>query len=128
MASLLSQLPGPLVYFEANGATIPEAAKPLLQQLAQRLQRLLALADQLGRRFEFRLIGRADGTGPADRNRELALQRASSLRTWLAAAGVEKNRLLVDGAVGQDPGDDPGERRTLRRVDLQIRPTGPDPE
>jgi outer membrane protein OmpA-like peptidoglycan-associated protein len=121
LASLLGQLPGPLVYFEANDATIPDVAEPILRQLARKLQRLQALADQLGRRFEFRLIGRADGTGPADRNRELALQRASSLRIWLAAAGVDKNRLLVDGAVGHDQGGDSSERRMLRRVDLQIR-------
>jgi outer membrane protein OmpA-like peptidoglycan-associated protein len=127
LASLLDRLPGPVVYFDANDASIPEAAEPALGEFAQRLDRLQALARQLGRRLELRLVGRADGSGPADRNRELALQRASSLRTWLTAAGVDASHLLIGGMVGPDTGNAWDQRQVLRRVDLQIRAPGPNP-
>jgi hypothetical protein len=56
------------------------------------------------------------------------MQRATGIRIWLTTAGGDENRLLIDGAVVQDPEDNPRERGSPPRVELQIRPHGPAPE
>ena len=49
------------------------------------------------------VVGHADTSGTSDRNRELSLRRARSVRKILASHGVSEGRVLVAASQSSDP-------------------------
>jgi len=93
------------------------------EALAEKLQRLLLLADPLGYAVQVMVIGRTDGLGSPLYNEQLALARALIARDKLTLLGVPGNIFQVQTAVSQTTLSNP----TLRRAELRllISDTGP---
>jgi outer membrane protein OmpA-like peptidoglycan-associated protein len=70
-----------------------------------------------------RLEGHTDSSGDPAANRELSMDRASSLRATLVAGGIAPNRITVDGH-GQDrpvaSNDTDAGRARNRRIELVV--------
>ncbi|MFQ3680179.1 MAG: OmpA family protein [Pseudanabaenaceae cyanobacterium] len=87
------------------------------------LDKIRAVRDLLQKFPEqhLRLIGYSDGTGSAQRNRDLALARATVVREVLIAQGIAAQRLQI-GAVPQSEGPP---RWQERRVEFELFVEGP---
>ena len=69
----------------------------------------------------------ADNTGARERNVELSLERAQSVRDYLSSHGVAADRIVARGA-GPDeplvPGKTKQARQKNRRIDFHLITTG----
>ncbi len=85
------------IAFALNSAALLPQARQQLGELAGALQspRLA------GRRFE--VAGHTDSSGPAQRNRELSLARATAVRSFLADMGIDASTLTVAGHGSERP-------------------------
>jgi len=71
------------------------------------------------------VAGHADSTGPEDKNMELSQRRASSVSGYLAAQGIDSNRLITVGYGETRPiasNDTPEGRQQNRRVEITLLP------
>jgi outer membrane protein OmpA-like peptidoglycan-associated protein len=104
------------VHFETDSAKIQGDSTGLLEEIADTLARNPRL-----KRIEIQ--GHTDNQGAADHNKSLSDARASSVRDWLVAHGVEPSRLDAKG-YGQDrpvaPNVTNGGRARNRRVQFII--------
>ena len=103
------------VLFATNSADLQAGAGRNLDQLVNFL-----------REYPERTVlieGHTDSTGSADYNRQLSLQRADSVRNYLAGRGIASNRLATAG-LGQDRpitgNDTAAGRQQNRRVEIVI--------
>lgn len=103
------------VLFATNSADLQAGAGRNLDQLVNFL-----------REYPERTVlieGHTDSTGSADYNRQLSLQRADSVRDYLAGRGIDGNRLATAG-LGQDRpitgNDTAAGRQQNRRVEIVI--------
>ncbi|MEX0740747.1 MAG: OmpA family protein [Pseudohongiella sp.] len=70
-----------------------------------------------------RVTGHTDSTGARDYNYDLSNRRANSVANFLAATGIEQNRLISQGMGPDEPvasNDNESGRAMNRRVELQI--------
>jgi outer membrane protein OmpA-like peptidoglycan-associated protein len=79
--------------FKFDSAELDEQAAPTLMELRDAL-----VANP---NLRLMLVGHTDSVGTPNYNRSLSLRRAQSVMSWLAAQGVPRSRLAVDGK-GQD--------------------------
>jgi outer membrane protein OmpA-like peptidoglycan-associated protein len=71
------------------------------------------------------VAGHADSTGPEDKNMELSQRRASSVSGYLAAQGIDSQRLITVGYGETRPiasNDTPEGRQQNRRVEITLLP------
>jgi outer membrane protein OmpA-like peptidoglycan-associated protein len=98
------------IYFELNAATPPASAPA----------DLAPIIDALHRQSDAHAVvsGFHDASGDADKNAELAKQRAFAVRDALVAAGVAAERIELAKPAETVGGADPAQ---ARRVDVTVR-------
>lgn len=100
--------------FDVGRADIRPDMRPVLDQLAQGLDPAMRL----------RIVGHTDSTGNDAINDPLSVQRASSVRDYLAGRGVAASRVDVAGRGAREPVADNGSeagRAMNRRVEIFLR-------
>lgn len=101
------------VSFDTGSAAIKPNMRPILDQFAS------GLANEPN--TEIRIIGHTDNTGSAAINDPLSVQRAASVRDYLAARGVSPQRVTIAGMGERQPVADnntPQGRAQNRRVEM----------
>ena len=83
------------VSFDTNSAVIKPNMRPVLDQFAS------GVANQPN--TEIRVIGHTDSTGTDAINNPLSVQRAQSVRDYLAARGVNPQQMAISGAGDRQP-------------------------
>jgi len=83
------------ISFDTGRADIKPNLRPILDQFAT------GLSSQPN--SEVRIIGHTDNTGSDAVNDPLSLQRAQSARNYLAARGVDPNRIVIAGRGEREP-------------------------
>jgi outer membrane protein OmpA-like peptidoglycan-associated protein len=98
------------IYFELDAATLPAGAPT----------DLAPIVDALGRQSDAHAVvsGFHDASGDADKNAELARQRAFAVRDALVAAGIAAERIELAKPAETVGGADPAQ---ARRVDVTVR-------
>jgi len=99
--------PRDAVYFESNRSRVDATGQARLAEIAAAMKAQPAL--------QAKVHGYVDASGKADRNRELARQRAEAVRDALVAGGVPAGRITLE-----KPGDIVGgdSAAQARRVDI----------
>jgi K(+)-stimulated pyrophosphate-energized sodium pump len=98
------------VYFDVNKITPPEGAPKALDKLVDHARS--------GPNTKLGISGFADKTGDADKNAQLAKERAMAVKNVLISAGVAEDRIML-----QKPSDitaDKKDDRESRRVDVFV--------
>ena len=101
------------ISFDTGRADIKPNLRPILDQFAS------GLSGQPN--TEVRIIGHTDNTGSDATNDALSVQRAQSARQYLAARGVDANRIVIAGRGEREPiADNSSEagRARNRRVEI----------
>ncbi len=117
----LCRVLAPKAYFEFDSAKLTWGDKVVIDEIVRCLNR----DDMKGE--SLRLVGRASVVGPAEYNRELALERAKAVADGLVRAGLSRDRLTLV-ARGEKGFGVPATRAGLafqRRVDLQLESPRP---
>lgn len=83
------------ISFDTGRADIKPNLRPILDQFAGGLQNQP--------NAEVRIIGHTDNTGSDALNDQLSVQRAQSARQYLAARGVDPNRIIIAGRGEREP-------------------------
>jgi len=100
--------------FDVNRSNIKPEMRPVLDTFAQGLDP----------KMRVRIIGHTDSTGNDAINNPLSLDRAESVRDYLAARGVAASRIEIDGRGSHQPvasnATDEGRARN-RRVEILLR-------
>jgi outer membrane protein OmpA-like peptidoglycan-associated protein len=104
--------------FDTGRADIKAPMRPVLDQFAQGLDPAMRV----------RIVGHTDSTGSDAINEPLSVQRAESVRSYLAGRGVAATRVEVTGQGSRQPvadnGNDAG-RAQNRRVEIFLRDPAP---
>jgi outer membrane protein OmpA-like peptidoglycan-associated protein len=100
--------------FDVGRSAIKSDMRPVLDQFAQGLDPNMRV----------RIVGHTDSTGSDAINNPLSVDRAASVRDYLAARGVTSTRVQVEGRGAREPvadnGSDAG-RAQNRRVEIFLR-------
>ena len=105
------------ILFTTNSSTLTTTSQTSLRNFAANLK----VNDQT----DLLIIGHTDNTGSDRINDPLSLNRASSVRTFLAGQGVSSNRMRVEGKGSHEPVADNSTaagRKENRRVEVYILP------
>jgi len=104
--------------FDVGRAAIKPQMRPVLDQFAQGLDPTMRV----------RIIGHTDSTGNDAINNPLSVDRAQSVRDYLAGRGVAPTRVETEGHGSREPvadnGSDAG-RAQNRRVEIFLREPAP---
>ena len=105
------------ILFATNSSTLTSTSQTSLRNFAANLK----VNDQT----DLLIIGHTDNTGSDRINDPLSLNRASSVRSFLAGQGVSSNRMRVEGKGSREPVADNSTaagRKENRRVEVYILP------
>ena len=105
------------ILFATNSSTLTTTSQTSLHNFAANLK----VNDQT----DLLIIGHTDNTGSDRINDPLSLNRASSVRTFLAGQGVSSDRMRVEGKGSREPVADNSTaagRKENRRVEVYILP------
>jgi outer membrane protein OmpA-like peptidoglycan-associated protein len=80
-----------VVQFDFDSAQLQEDSKPLLDNLAEAMQR-----DRL-KSLKFKVEGHTDAKGTAEYNQQLSGRRATSVVNYLQSKGIDSERLIPEG-------------------------------
>jgi outer membrane protein OmpA-like peptidoglycan-associated protein len=103
------------ISFDTNRADIKPNFRPILDRFAGTLQDNPATY--------VTIIGHTDSTGGDQINQPLSLDRAAHARDYLAARGINPNRITVEGRAAREPiasNEDPAGRARNRRVEIYV--------
>jgi len=114
--NIILNMPGN-VTFQTNSADINAGFYPVLNSVGIVLKEFdKTIVD---------VAGHADGTGPEDKNMELSQRRAGSVSSYLAAQGINAQRLVTTGYGEARPiasNDTTEGRQQNRRVEITLVP------
>ncbi|NJD20837.1 MAG: OmpA family protein [Gemmatimonadetes bacterium] len=121
--ALRDTLQSALILFGFDSAVLRRDQADRLQALVPGLRRLFALAEDLDLIAAIGIVGHADEIGTPEGNMEVSRVRAATVRSFLAAAGLDPDRLSTTGKGATEPlpGTAPGEDERNRRVVFQVR-------
>ena len=105
------------ILFATNSSTLSSTSQNSLRSFAANLK--------ANSQTDMLIIGHTDNTGSDRINDPLSLNRASSVRSFLSAQGVDSNRMRVDGKGSHEPVADNSTasgRKENRRVEVYIIP------
>jgi outer membrane protein OmpA-like peptidoglycan-associated protein len=103
------------ISFDTNRSDIKPNFRPILDRFAGTLQDNPATY--------VTIIGHTDSTGGDQINQPLSLDRAAHAREYLAARGINPNRITVEGRAAREPvasNEDPAGRARNRRVEIYV--------
>ena len=103
------------VSFDTGRSDIKANFQPVLERVAQTLQENPATT--------VTIIGHTDSTGTPDINQPLSVDRAARTRDYLAARGVNPNRITIEGRGEREPiasNNDASGRARNRRVEIYV--------
>ena len=103
------------VSFDTGRSDIKSNFQPVLERFAQTLQENPATT--------VTIIGHTDSTGTPDINQPLSVDRAARTRDYLAARGVNPNRITIEGRGEREPiasNNDASGRARNRRVEIYV--------
>ena len=107
------------VSFDTGKADIRAGMRPVLDRFCQTL-----IANPS---TTIRIVGHTDNTGTDAVNNPLSVNRASTVRDYLASHGVSMNRVAIDGRGAREPVADNGTlagRGVNRRVEIFVADAG----
>lgn len=102
------------ISFDVNRSNIKPELRPVLDQFAAGLDATMRV----------RIVGHTDSTGTDAINNPLSVDRAASVRDYLAAKGVSSSRIEIEGRGSHEPVADNGSeagRAKNRRVEIFLR-------
>ena len=105
------------ILFATNSSTLSSTSQTSLRSFAANLK--------ANSQTDMLIIGHTDNTGSDRINDPLSLNRASSVRSFLSAQGVDSSRMRVDGKGSHEPVADNSTasgRKENRRVEVYIIP------
>ena len=105
------------ILFATNSSTLSSTSQNSLRSFAANLK--------ANSQTDMLIIGHTDNTGSDRINDPLSLNRASSVRSFLSAQGVDSSRMRVDGKGSHEPVADNSTasgRKQNRRVEVYIIP------
>ena len=105
------------ILFATNSSTLSSTSQNSLRSFAANLK--------ANSQTDMLIIGHTDNTGSDRINDPLSLNRASSVRSFLSAQGVDSSRMRVDGKGSHEPVADNSTasgRKENRRVEVYIIP------
>ncbi|EKY02757.1 OmpA family protein [Porphyromonas catoniae F0037] len=105
------------ILFATNSSTLSSTSQNSLRSFAANLK--------ANSQTDMLIIGHTDNTGSDRINDPLSLNRASSVRSFLSAQGVDPSRMRVDGKGSHEPVADNSTasgRKENRRVEVYIIP------
>ena len=105
------------ILFATNSSTLSSTSQKSLRSFAANLK--------ANSQTDMLIIGHTDNTGSDRINDPLSLNRASSVRSFLSAQGVDSSRMRVDGKGSHEPVADNSTasgRKENRRVEVYIIP------
>ena len=108
------------ISFATGSAQLAPSLEPILNRFAQTLNE--------NPKTTVRVVGHTDSTGNDAINNPLSVNRASSVRNYLAARGVASSRVSIDGRGAREPiADNNTEagRARNRRVDIFVGEAAP---
>ncbi|MBX3641541.1 MAG: OmpA family protein [Rubrivivax sp.] len=108
------------ISFATGSAQLAPSLEPILNRFAQTLNE--------NPKTTVRVVGHTDSTGNDAINDPLSVNRASSVRNYLAARGVASSRVSIDGRGAREPiADNNTEagRARNRRVDIFVGEAAP---
>jgi outer membrane protein OmpA-like peptidoglycan-associated protein len=103
------------ISFDTNRADIKSNFRPILDNFASSLTKNPGTT--------VTIIGHTDSTGSDAINNPLSVNRAASVRDYLAARGVASNRIGIDGRGSREPlvaNDSDANRAKNRRVEIYV--------
>lgn len=117
LAGLLRDVEGSAVYF-LEGNILLAGQDVVLDGLTARIRQISNLAARLGAVPQIRVRGYADGTGTAELNRVVGMNRADRVAQWLLDAGISPAFIETQSAVNTATGGDVDP--TLRKAVISI--------
>lgn len=78
-----------IIEFESGSAVLTATGMQILNEMANALNRV--------QNKNVKIIGHTDNQGQADKNMQLSLQRAETVKQYLIAKNIDKNRLSTQG-------------------------------
>lgn len=78
-----------IIEFESGSAVLTATGMQILNEMASALNRV--------QNKNVKIIGHTDNQGQADKNMQLSLQRAETVKQYLIAKNIDKNRLSTQG-------------------------------
>ncbi len=111
---LIARLRKEFIYFEQGTATVQPESKPTIDQAARILKQLNQDSKLLNIPYRVTIVGQSDGTGNAQQNNKLSLERATNVQKTLLQKGITQPKLEVDALLSNEV--NPQLRRVLFRV------------
>jgi outer membrane protein OmpA-like peptidoglycan-associated protein len=106
------------VQFDFGSAQLSQSSYTVLQKLAK------ALASGELKNYSFSVVGHTDAVGSAEYNLALSRQRASSVKAYLVAQGVQASRITSDGKGFSQLLDPNSPKNPInRRVEVTAKPS-----
>ncbi|MCY1433019.1 putative lipoprotein YiaD precursor [compost metagenome] len=106
------------VQFDFGSAQLSQSSYTVLQKLAK------ALASGELKNYSFSVVGHTDAVGSAEYNLVLSRQRASSVKAYLVAQGVQASRITSDGKGFSQLLDSNSPKNPInRRVEVTAKPS-----
>jgi len=106
------------VQFDFGSAQLSQSSYTVLQKLAK------ALASGELKNYSFSVVGHTDAVGSAEYNLALSRQRASSVKAYLVAQGVQASRITSDGKGFSQLLDSNSPKNPInRRVEVTAKPS-----
>lgn len=90
-------------YFDTGGNKLAKGQNKQFRSFIGAVKGLIALSELLDRRLRIDVIGHADQTGDAGRNKALSRKRASTFADLLIGAGINKRFIVIRAAGSDDP-------------------------
>ena len=125
MAGLRDRIEQQVIHFDTGKSALLPPAMDSLRAVADLAGNLLKAAAGAGDKVRVEIVGHTDELGPAERNAQLGMDRATAVSTALAALGVDPHALGARSAGSAEPlpaGDARSRQAENRSVSFRVLP------
>lgn len=104
------------IYFEFGTSKLKESSDPQLEKLLSYLRKNPQVKIEIG--------GHTDNVGTTSNNQKISLERATAVKNWLMAKGIDASRLVAKGYGESQPlasnDDEKNGRELNRRIEIRV--------